>query len=263
MALQAGDIGMGWWLDMQTGEVIPAPDPGKKDRLQESRSESPDRYMDVEPLPEDIMVDLMASFVTTIEDADSLCLALREALNKDQAVWHFKNTLATSPGHEDAWYAFKEQFYAMQARQWLRERNLVYEVRDTRQPPGQEAVRSPSILDHALLSLTLSPPASRAYVVWREGETTMLVAFDGPSARSGPILGQTVLDAARLEGIDHILEQLQPKLNRKPVKTTPGATASLEISRDDARILIEGPLIAGSVSDQLKTLFDVLLGIAP
>lgn len=142
MALQAHDLEAGWWLDCDTGEVILAPesdDTAQDKKICQARANNPDRYMDIEPLPVSLMRDLMEGFVCTINDAH-FCQQLRKALEKQQYQYHFKAVLAEQPRHEDDWYRFKEDFYALQARQWIRDRELTFEVR---QPDGAS---SPSTL---------------------------------------------------------------------------------------------------------------------
>jgi len=267
MALQAGDLDTGWWLDTRTGEVIPEPDSRGNEQergIMEARESEPGRYIDIQPLPPSIMIDLMESFIATLDD-QSYCESLRQALSKKQSAWHFKGALAANPGYEDAWYAFKEQFYALQARQWARDMGLDYEIRglpsDTYEGP---AVGLAETTGQEIMTLFFPMSEGwRRYVLCRESGLT-LTAYQGSDSTPEQVVGEVTIEQNQLESINHVLEQLTFQVSH-PLEegSHDSAMAMLQVASGPYQIGISSPLQAGNVQDQLQTLFNFLLGIAP
>jgi hypothetical protein len=219
MALQAGDLDTGWWLDTYSGNVIPAPeeneDSVEQQLLEESRRD-PSRYLVIEPIAESILLELMESFIATLEE-EVLCEQLYDALKKKQPVWHFKNTLSSMPEYEDDWYAFKEQFYALQARQWLRDRVLDY--KEVGAGVAEEDIRpkpapAPDAGMMILLELRVEHGSEhRRYIVWQQETELVLTLFSEQSEQQQQLLAEVSINRHQLGGINHILETYRPYID--------------------------------------------------
>ena len=270
MALQAGDLDTGWWLDTHTGEVIPEPDAkGSRDERATiaSKQASPDRYVDIEPLPNDVMLALMESFVATLED-EHFCQGLYQALAKEQAAWHFKGALACDPAHEDSWYAFKEQFYALQARQWARDKGLEYEIKKAPDDFTSTVIDSHTHAGLGLLQLQMPEQNGyRRYEIRRASndKAITLTAYHADSGAKEQVIAETGLTDQQLQGLNPILEQVTFDItghargqDDQPVNKI---SSSLIVQLPDYRIEVSGPPVAGGVPHQLATLFNVLLGL--
>ena len=88
MALQAADLDTSWWLDTHSGDVIPAPEDSgdaAERRLIKAQQQHPDRYIAIEPIDEAVHIELMQSYVATLEE-ETLCDALHEALAKKKLI---------------------------------------------------------------------------------------------------------------------------------------------------------------------------------
>ena len=99
MALQAGDLDTGWWLDTHSGDVIPAPaenGDAVDQQLIDEQLITPERYIVIEPIPESVHLELMESYIATLEE-EEICASLYQALEKNPPVWHFKNALSAAP----------------------------------------------------------------------------------------------------------------------------------------------------------------------
>lgn len=271
MALQVSDLDTGWWLDISSGEVIPGLDPkgsAQEQSVLQSRRSNPDRYIDIEPLPTAVLVDLMQSFISTLHE-HSFCNALRQALRQEQAAWHFKRTLANNSEHEESWYAFKEQFYALQARQWAREQGLEYEIKSVLIDQDNNFARTLNTSQGQILMVLALPGANehRRYVVWQSpqqpGEVTLTV-YRGADESVEQVIGETSLDQKQLESINHVLGQMTADIQLLPIAdSTQTPQARLQINAGENQINLSSTLKAGTIQDQLQTLFNFLLGISP
>ncbi len=249
MALQAhGDDGC-WWLDTRSGEVLFG-----------SRSERPSvedsRYLNIDPIDADIIVTLMESFIATLDEL-ACQEKLRVAIQRQQAGWHFKQALAEHPAEEDDWYAFKEQFYALQARQWLRDRDLEYR--------GHSEVPQPTISDYlsetdqnVLLTLSINSTPSRRYVLWQtsgELESMTLTAYENDS----DVLAEMNINSHQYEGIERLLKQEAVLMQRQ--EHTSGLDVYLEYSTANGQYYFEGRMESGDWIDQLQNTLGLILAL--
>lgn len=270
MALQAGDLDIGWWLDTENGEVIPKPDPAggaEEQAILKAGQKQPDRYIDIEPLSVSMVVELMESFVATLDD-EKFCVQLQEALAREQAVWHFKGALATNPEHEETWYAFKEQFYALQARQWLRDMGYEYEEKVASEISDDFNATLGQVAEQIMLELVVSYPAGRRrYVVWQASEPDTgltLTVYQGANKTTDQVIGETAIDNSQLDGINHVLDQLSVRIGQAPGgAVTDQSQARLSIYASEHQSEVIGPLKPGSIHDQIQTLFNFLLSLTP
>lgn len=262
MALQAGDLDTAWWLDTQNGYVIPAPEPDGdaiEQKLIKERQRSPDRYIDIKPIANSIHIELMESYIATLEHAE-LCESLYASLQRQQPVWHFKKALASAPEHEDNWYAFKEQFYALQARQWLRDRDL--ESKEYTTEIQTKSTFELKVADsmQSCMELTLSATMEkRRYIIWKQEQQIMLTGFIQEGDTEEQLLSEVQINANQLSGINRIIETYQPHMEVNVVEST--ENANLYFSNTESSGVLQGSYTEDGVFQQLMVMLDMLLGI--
>ena len=264
MALQAGELDTGWWLDTHSGHVIPAPETDGDHVEQELIAEKrrrPDRFIEIEPIEDEVHLELMQSYIATLEQ-DEFCEALYAALERKRPDWHFKNALSNSPEYEDNWYEFKEQFYAMQARQWLRDRDL-----ESRAAEPVEVSEDWSTADAIaqgsnwfLMDLTIRLHNQvRRYVI-RPRDTELLLVAIGPVAdEPEQTLAEMHINEYQLSGINRMLEELHPQIGLVPAVQSD--YASLRFSNETGSGVMHVSELGGGPFRQLTEQLDMLLGI--
>ena len=262
MALQAGDLDTSWWLDTHSGDVIPAPEDSEdvtERKLIRKQQQNPERYIAIEPIDEAIHIELMESYVATLEEQE-LCDALYAALKKKQPSWHFKNALARAPESEDNWYAFKEQFYALQARQWLRDRSL--DFREFQTDEDTLTVDAPAAMSNRpLLELSVKlNNAGRRYLVSRYEHELLLSVFMESQGQPAQLLAEMTMNEYQLQGLNNILETYRPYIDTGNSAETADATMSFSAATTSGQI--QGNH-ADTPFQQLLTAMDLLLGIPP
>ena len=262
MALQAGDLDTAWWLDTQNGDVIPAPEPDGdaiEQKLIKERQRSPDRYIDIKPIANSIHIELMESYIATLEHAE-LCESLYASLQRQQPVWHFKKALATAPECEDNWYAFKEQFYALQARQWLRDRDL--ESKEYTSEIQRKSAIEPKVADsmQSCMELTLSATMeTRRYIIWQQEQQIVLTGFIREGGAEEQLLSEVQINTNQLSGINRIIETYQPHMDVNVVESS--ENANLYFSNTESSGVLQGSYTEDGVFQQLMVMLDMLLGI--
>ncbi|TNG00869.1 MAG: hypothetical protein EP297_03120 [Gammaproteobacteria bacterium] len=271
MALQSDGLVGGWWLDKETGEVIPAPEVkgSKADQdLIKAREEQPERYVDIEPLPAEMLIDLMQSFICTLGD-EALCHKLNEAVNKQQPVWHFKQALTSHPDHEDSWYGFKDEFYALQARQWLRDKGHDFEVRTINDVTGIAAEKVISDKsDAVLLELDIRTESQQQTFVVRqhadESNSFTLTAYQGGIGdnESMLVVAESSLNENQIKSLNQQLSQASLVIETMDNKGPAERTAYIRIDKPSMHVELSGSCQAGSVFDQIYNQFNFLLGLS-
>ena len=261
MALQAGDLDTGWWLDTHSGDVIPAPEENGdaiEQRLIEKHHRDPERFVVIEPVSDTIHYELMESFISTLEE-EAACTELYEALKKKQPGWHFKNVLAGMPECEDDWYAFKEQFYALQARQWLRDRFLDYkeyqEVSETVSDRQLMPLETPTSEMLTCLELEVEHnDQQRRYVIWQQESELMLTLF-----HQQQLFAETPINQHQMSGINHIVETY-----KLCIGTSLNEQQAFDVSMTYRSMNSTGE-IQGTFNDEpfhtLVTTLDIMLGV--
>ena len=264
MALQAGDLDTGWWLDTHSGHVIPAPEADGDHVEQELIAEKrrrPNRFIEIEPIEEAVHHELMESYIATLEQ-DEFCDSLYAALQRKRPDWHFKNTLANSPEYEDNWYEFKEQFYAMQARQWLRDRDLEPRAAESFDADAQmstaQALAEGSNWFQMDFTIRMHNQIRR-YVI-RPRDTELLLVAIGPVAdEPEQTLAEMHINEYQLSGINRILEDIRPQIGLVPAVQSD--YASLRFSNETGSGVIHVSELGGGPFRQLAEQLDMLLGI--
>ena len=258
MALQAGDLDTGWWLDTHSGDVIPAPEENGdsvEQQLIDKSHRDPDRFIVIEPVAETIHFELMESFISTLEE-EAACAQLYEALQKKQPGWHFKNVLSGMPECEDEWYAFKEQFYALQARQWLRDRLLEYkEVSEGFVEKQIQTVQEASRDTITWLELKLEHEnQQRRYLIWQQDSELMLTLI-----QQQQLLAEKPVNQHQMSGINHILETYRPYID-----TTLNEQQPYEVHMSYRGLNSSGEIQGALKNEPFQTLvmtLDIMLGV--
>lgn len=263
MALQAGDLDTAWWLDRYSGHVIPAPESdgdSEEQKLLEQKQRNPERFIEIEPIAESVHIELMESYAATLEH-EALSQSLYEALQRKRPTWHFRNALSSEPESEDNWYAFKEQFYALQARQWLRDRGLESAEPSDDNPvqgagtPGEVVQDNPPCLELLLRDIE----QLRRYVIWPDNEQLQLAVFIPDHESEERLLSQVVINEYQLAGINRIIETFRVHISAVP--TRQALPACLRFNNEAGSGEIRGVSYQGSPFQRLAELLDMLLGI--
>lgn len=251
MALQADD-GVTWWLDTSNGEVTPGP----IEEIHAGAGIPISRYINIKPIPSGVLPTLMESFIATV-DEQACCHKLQAALRHRQADWHFKQALAEHPEFEDDWYAFKEQFYTLQAGQWLRDHN--FEGRTACRPTEVAAVADSSSGTQAvLLSVQIQSEPPVRYVLWKPHETAdelTLTAYDGEDR----MLAETGINKNRLCVIENLLGQTDLRLCT--ARSSDGIRVILHYAVCDGNMRVDGYLRSGNRLDRLQSSLALILGL--
>lgn len=251
MALQAIDEGSNWWLDTESGEVMleVAGD------YRSQPGEEANRYIDIEPITRQVLLELMESFIATI-DEPACCDKLYAALEKNQADWHFKQALAEHPQSEDNWYAFKNQFYALQARQWLRDRNLEYQIIASDTVDDAQATNN-----LILLSLDIQVQPLRRFVIWQtiaESEI-ILTAYEDDSKQN--VMAECPINTYQLQAIEQLLKQEAPQL--MGTLDLMGINVSLQFNTAAGVTQQQKIMCKGDWLDQLQASLGLILALPP
>lgn len=249
MALQARGNDGCWWLDTQNGDVLF----GKKE---ECPAEDNIQYINIRPLDAEIISALMESFIATLDE--TACREkLQATLEQQQTHWHFKQVLAEHPAEEDDWYAFKEQFYALQARQWLRDRGLQYhQIKEERLPAMTDDISETG--QAILLSLTLRSTPARRYVLWQTAgdlESMTLTAYENET----DVLAEMTINTHQYQGIERLLKPSATLGQRQG--QTDGIPVCLEYTMENGQSCFEGTMLAGDWLDQLQTTLGLILAL--
>ncbi|MDZ7749372.1 MAG: UPF0158 family protein [Halofilum sp. (in: g-proteobacteria)] len=121
-ALNSGPDEIEWFLDLETGEVIPWEDAGITDIAEQvdDPHEDAERYQPIEPLSSPQAWSIRADFVETVRDS-GLRARLRDALDGKGAFRRFKHELGADREEEQRWFAFEEERLLAAAREQLHE----------------------------------------------------------------------------------------------------------------------------------------------
>jgi len=201
----------------------------------------------------------MESYIATLEHVE-LSESLYASLQRKQPAWHFKKALASAPECEDNWYAFKEQFYALQARQWLRDRELESKEYLTEAEPrtALELRTTDSIRSCMELSVSVTVQ-KRRYVIWQQDGQTLLTVFVQEGDSDEQLLSEVQINDHQLSGINRIIETYQPGINIESGSIA--LDANLCFSNANSKGEIQGSYTEGEVFQRLAMTLDMLLGI--
>lgn len=127
--------GLAWYLDTDTGEVLPVSEDADDELLPVPREElvESDRFTFVEPLESRLGWEEMRDFTGRIEDRQ-LKQLLEVALAGKGAFGRFKAVLGAFPEQRARWFAEHDQHMGMQARAWLDRQGVAWKAREGSQP---------------------------------------------------------------------------------------------------------------------------------
>lgn len=125
MALES-DPGFGqWFLDKDTGEIIPVSDYADRDAAPtlEELEEKSDRYLSINPLPSGVGWDIMSDFVENLADP-AVQKLLARALGGRKPFRSFKDELLVYPAIREQWFKYHEKRMREIAIEWLQDNEI-------------------------------------------------------------------------------------------------------------------------------------------
>jgi len=127
--------GLEWYLDTETGDVLPIPDDADDDLLPVPREELVDshRFRFIEPLESRLGWEEMRDFAGRVGDR-RLRELLEVALAGKGAFGRFKAVLADHAEERARWHAEHDQHMAERARAWLDREGIAWTARKVAQP---------------------------------------------------------------------------------------------------------------------------------
>jgi len=115
---------MEWYLDVQSGEVIPVPEEGtlgeEDSELSDMIDANPSRFVEIPTLPSQEGYDDMAAFAATVKNAE-LERLLGAAMNGRGAFRRFKDALTGFPQERERWFRFKADRMEERILKWFHE----------------------------------------------------------------------------------------------------------------------------------------------
>lgn len=119
-ALDDGSPGHAWYLDLESGDLVPVFDDFGDELLPVPREELEDsaRFIHVEPRPGHEGWRDMTDFVATVEDG-VLRHRLADAIEGKGAFGRFRRVLDSSSAERERWFEWKGARLAEEARAWL------------------------------------------------------------------------------------------------------------------------------------------------
>jgi len=157
--------GLEWYLDTETGDVLPIPDDADDDLLPVPREDlvDSDRFRFIEPLESRLGWEEMRDFAGRVGDRRVREL-LEVALAGKGAFGRFKAVLADHPEERARWYAEHDQHMAEQAQAWLNREGIAWTAPKVAQPDaGLKGARGvqPQRQGAASRGGAVRPPAAR------------------------------------------------------------------------------------------------------
>jgi hypothetical protein len=120
-ALESDHSEAEWFLDLQTGEVLPVTDPhvtGEDESLADEVEQNPKRYLPIDSLPSSEAFRIMEDFVASLE-AGPIATRLAKALSRRHPFAEFKAALRSAPPIRDRWFGFHAARMLTLAEDWL------------------------------------------------------------------------------------------------------------------------------------------------
>ncbi len=120
-----------WFLDLQTGDVVPIFEDfdifDEEEDPRELIESDPDRFLEIEPISSSQGFSLMEQFATSLE-ASSIRTKLEHALTMRRPFRCFKDTLTSEPKVREDWFAFQNAEHERLAREFLEREEISFEV---------------------------------------------------------------------------------------------------------------------------------------
>jgi hypothetical protein len=106
------------FVDRESGELEHVPRDAEVEGVFDDIFASPQRWVEVQPIPRDLRQRLRSRFVDEQTDGQ-LRLRLADALSSDRPLARFAKVLREVPTALDAWLAFRDRELETPARTWL------------------------------------------------------------------------------------------------------------------------------------------------
>jgi hypothetical protein len=119
-AFDRGDLEISYYLDVQTGAVIPVfgDIDDEEDELRPAVEEDPERYRYIDPVGSHESYRWMERFAHSVEDAE-VSERLLDALDRQRPFRRFKDVLLSYPEVREAWFRYQEEHLRAYAEEWL------------------------------------------------------------------------------------------------------------------------------------------------
>ena len=125
MALESTDAEVEWYLDLNTGAVVPVADEllDEDPSMAEALESEPDRFFAIEPISSHEAFSIMEAFVTGLPQGAPTA-RLAAALSQRRPFRHFKDALLEWPHIREQWFRFHNARMRKVAENWLTENDL-------------------------------------------------------------------------------------------------------------------------------------------
>jgi hypothetical protein len=124
MALEDHSLEMRFYLDRQTGEVIPLFECNDESDEDRERIEAEmDRFVFIDPIPSSVAWDMMEAFVESLQPGQPR-RRLEGAIRARHPFRTFKDAVSAYPDLVKAWYAFHDREWTKLAAEWLEEQQI-------------------------------------------------------------------------------------------------------------------------------------------
>ena len=125
MALESTDAEVEWYLDLNTGAVVPVADEllDEDPSMAEALESEPDRFFAIEPISSHEAFSIMEAFVTGLPQGAPTA-RLAAALSQRRPFRHFKDALLEWPHIREQWFRSHNARMRKVAENWLTENDL-------------------------------------------------------------------------------------------------------------------------------------------
>ena len=126
-----------WYLDLETGDLIPQSDDYPMDELDEDFDLDSERFVLVDPIASHDGFRIMESFALQLPPQSRRCQqALQKALDGKRPFRRFKDTLTHWPREREQWFAYHDACMSEHAEQWLHFQEIEATPRPPYSPPA-------------------------------------------------------------------------------------------------------------------------------
>ena len=130
MAFSSGDGTMSFYLDRETGDVIPLGEYNvleEEEEIRQAIDKGDDRYLPIPSRSSHEGFKVMEDFVFSLEPGPART-ALADALDRHRPFRSFKDALFGFPDVRQAWFAYEQQRLSEEALDWLRSEGIEAEL---------------------------------------------------------------------------------------------------------------------------------------
>ncbi|MEW6042091.1 MAG: UPF0158 family protein, partial [Elusimicrobiota bacterium] len=138
--MENNSMEIGYYLDLETGEVIAVSDFNNDEGVSDKIDEEPDRYEAIPTIPSEEAYRYMEDFIYTVKD-EKLKDELNRAINEKGAFRRFKDILSQNPEEQIRWYDFHDKIVKQKAAEWLKSIGIKVEKDDREDNWVEEEIR--------------------------------------------------------------------------------------------------------------------------